>query len=115
MAIRRAPRKYDREEMVAYIHGIDPNGDVAHIVVHKKGDSVRFSGGLGEHKLASSKSAGLPNWVQEAETVWGLEEAMGIARGGMTAPETREKLESMNVSAARKKKELEKSANELQT
>jgi hypothetical protein len=92
--------------MVAYIHGSAQWGAV-HIVVHRKGDSVRFSGRL-KHKLASSKSAGLPNWVQEAETVWGLEEAMGIARGGMSAPETREKLESMNVSAARKKKELER-------
>jgi hypothetical protein len=107
MAIRRAPRKYDREEMVAYIHGIDPNGDVAHILVHKKGDSVRFSGKLGEHKSASSRSAGLPNWVQEAETMWGLEEAIGIERGGMNA-EILEKIESMTVSAAQKKKELER-------
>jgi hypothetical protein len=113
MAVRRAPRKYDREEMVAYIHGIDPDGDVAHILVHKKGDSVRFSGKLGEHKLASSKSAGLPKWVQEAETMWGLQEAIGIEKGGMNA-ETLEKIELMNVSAARKKKELE-AANHLQT
>jgi hypothetical protein len=99
--------------MVAYIHGIDLNGDVAHVLVHKKGDSVRFSGKLGEHKLASSKSAGLPEWVQEAETMWGLEEAIGTQRGRMNA-ETLEKIELMNVSAARKKKELE-AANHLQT
>jgi hypothetical protein len=113
MAVRRAPRKFDREEMVAYIHGIDPNGDVAHVLVHKKGDSVRFSGKLGEHKLASSKSAGLPEWIQEAETTWGLEEAIGTERGRMNA-EILEKIESMTVSAARKKKELE-TADELQT
>ena len=113
MAVRRVPRKYDREEMVAYIHGIDLNGDVAHVLVHKKGDSVRFSGKLGEHKLASSKSAGLPEWVQEAETMWGLEEAIGTQRGRMNA-ETLEKIESMTVSAARKKKELG-TAGELQT
>jgi hypothetical protein len=106
MAVRRAPRKFDREEMVAYIHGIDPNGDVAHVLVHKKGDSVRFSGKLGEHKLASSKSAGVPRWVEEAATVWGLEEAIGVERG-MNTPETLEKIELMNVSAARKKRELE--------
>jgi hypothetical protein len=93
--------------MVAYIHGIDPNGDVAHILVHKKGDNVRFSGKLGEHKSGSSRSAGLPNWVQEAETMWGLEEAIGIERGRMNA-EILEKFVSMNVSTARKKKELER-------
>jgi hypothetical protein len=99
--------------MVAYIHGIDPNGDMAHVLVHKKGDSVRFSGKLGDHKSASSKSAGLPEWVQEAETMWGLEEAIGTERGRMNT-EALEKIESMTVSAARKKKELE-TANELQT
>ena len=113
MTVRRVARKYDREEMVAYIHGIDPNGDIAHILVHKKGERVRFSGKLGDHTLASSKSAGIPTWVEEAETKWGLEEAIGIERGGMNA-ETLEKIEMMNVSAARKKKELEAS-NHFQT
>src|SRR3979411_741594 len=107
MAVRRAPRKYDREEIVAYIHGIDLNGDVAHVLVHKKGDSVRLSGKLGEHRLASSKSAGLSEWVQEAETMWGLEETIGTQRGRMNG-EALEKIESMTDSAARKKKELER-------
>lgn len=37
MVARVSERKFDREVMVAYIHGIDPNGDLAHIVVYKKG------------------------------------------------------------------------------
>jgi hypothetical protein len=45
--------------------------------------------------------------------MWGLQEAIGIEKGGMNA-ETLEKIELMNVSAARKKKELE-AANHLQT
>ena len=44
MAVRRVARKYDREEMVAYIHGIDPNGDIAHIL--KKVNVCDFLGSL---------------------------------------------------------------------
>ena len=53
MPARRAPgRKREHEDMVAYIHEIEPSGDVAHILVHQKGNSVRFSGKLGEHQVS---------------------------------------------------------------
>jgi hypothetical protein len=103
----RAPqRKYVREEMVAYIHGIDAKGDVAHILVHKKGESVRFSGELGEHSVAPSNRADLEKWVREAETVWELDDVMGVPRGWMHVPETLEKLKLLDINAAKRKKDL---------
>lgn len=106
-ARRGPPRHSEREELVAYIHGIDPEGEVAHILVHKKGSSVRFSGKLGAHKVAPSNSADLEKWVREAETVWELGDTLGIPRSWMNIPETLEKIETMTVKAAAKKKDLE--------
>jgi hypothetical protein len=105
--MRTPARRYEREEMVAYIHGIDPQGDVAHILVHKKGNSVRFSGKLGEHKVSPSNAGDLEQWVNEAETVWGLDAAIGVPRGFMNSPESLEKMEMLNINAAKKKKDLE--------
>jgi hypothetical protein len=108
MALRRTPaRGFDREEMVAYIHGIDPDGDVAHILVHKRGNRIRFSGRLGAHEVSPPNSAELERWVKEAEKVWGLNDTIGIPRGWMNMPETVEKIASMNVNAAKKKRDLE--------
>jgi hypothetical protein len=108
MAPPRGPaRRYEREEMVAYIHGIDPQGEVAHILVHKKGDSVRLSGKFGEHKVSRSNEADLEKWIHEAATVWALNDAIGIPRGWMNKPENLEKIELINIKAAEKKKELE--------
>src|ERR1700730_17949169 len=96
-------RRSEREEMVAYIHGIDPQGDIAHILVYKRGARVRFTGKLGAHQVSPSKSAALAQWTQEAETVWQLDDAIGIPRGWMNDPKIREKLELMNTNAAQKK------------
>jgi hypothetical protein len=107
MAMRNNERKYEREEMVAYLHGIDPQGNVAHILVHKRGKKVRFSGELGNHDVAVSNTANLEKWVCEAETVWGLADVLGVPRGWTHTLENVEKLELLNISAAKKRKELE--------
>ena len=104
---RGSPRSTEREELVAYIHGIDPEGEVVHVLVHKRGGNVRFSGKLGPHKVSPSNSRDLERWVHEAETVWGLDETIGITRSWMNIPETLEKIEAMGVKAAEKRKNLE--------
>lgn len=115
MAFRRGPlRRTEREELVAYIHGIDPEGELAHILVHQKGNSIRFSGKLGAHKVSPSNSSDLEKWVQEAKTVWELDETIGIPRSWMNIPETLQKIEMMRVKATQKKKSLE-TLRELQT
>jgi hypothetical protein len=108
MATRRKPaRNTGREELVAYIHGIDPKGDVAHILVHQRERSVRFFGRLGAHQVSPSHSADLKKWVEEAESVWQLDEAIGIPRNCMNLPETLEKVEALNAKATDRKKKLE--------
>jgi hypothetical protein len=106
MAIRTPVRKYDREEMVAYIHGIDPEGDVANILVHKRGKDVRFSGRLGAHNVSASNAADLAEWVHEAATLWTLEDAIGIPRGWSHTPEMMAKMELLNINAAKRKEML---------
>src|SRR5215203_5577448 len=107
MAAQRTPgRKREYENMVAYIHGIDPSGDVAHILVHQKGDRVRFSGKLGEHQGSPSNAENLQKWIFEAETVWELEDAIGVMRG-WNAAETLGQIETLNIKAAKKKEKLE--------
>jgi hypothetical protein len=91
MAMRPPARRFDREELVAYIHGVDPEGEVAHILVHKRGNFIRFSGRLGDHRVAPLNSSDMDSWIQEAETVWGLEETIGVMREWMTTPDTLEK------------------------
>jgi hypothetical protein len=103
---RRPLRHTEREELVAYIHGIDPGGDIVHILVHKRGNNVRFSGMLGAHAVSPSNSADLDKWIREAEQVWSLDSAIGISRSWMNIPETLEKLELMKIKAAEKKKGL---------
>src|SRR3954447_19963571 len=108
MAIRRgAPRRTAREELVAYIHGVDPEGELAHILVHQRGNSIRFSGRLGAHSVSPSNSSDLEKWVQEAKIVWELDETIGIPRSWMNTPEILEKIEFMKVKATQKKKSLE--------
>jgi hypothetical protein len=109
VAIRGPARKNNREEMVACIHGIDPEGEVAHILVHKRGENVRFSGKLGEHNVDPSNRGDLEKWVREAQTVWRLDGAIGVLRDGMLLPETLNKLEVLNVAAEIKRKELDAS------
>jgi hypothetical protein len=110
MAAQRTPgRKREYENMVAYIHGIDPSGDVTHILVHQKGNRVRFSGKLGEHQVSPSNAGDLEKWILEAATVWGLEDAIGVLRGGNVA-ETLEKIETLNTKAAEKKENIEASS-----
>ena len=114
MAIRRGPlRRTQREELVAYIHGIDPEGELAHILVHQRGSSVRFSGKLGAHNVSPSNSSDLEKWVQEAKIVWKLDEVIGIPRSWMNTPETLEKIEMMRMKAMQKKENLE-ALHELQ-
>src|SRR3954470_9561314 len=100
MAVRRGPlRRNEREELVAYIHGIDPEGELAHILVHQRGNSIRFSGRLGVHNISPSNSSDLEKWVQEAKIVWELDETIGIPRSWTNTPETLEKIETMRVKA----------------
>jgi hypothetical protein len=108
MAIRRgSPRRTAREKLVAYIHGVDPEGELAHILVHQRGNSIRFSGRLGAHNVSPSNSSDLEKWVQEAKIVWELDETIGIPRSWMNTPEILEKIEMMRVKAMQKKKNLE--------
>jgi hypothetical protein len=108
MAVRRGPlRRNEREELVAYIHGIDPEGELAHILVHQRGSIIRFSGRLGAHNVSPSNSSGLEKWVQEAKIVWELDETIGIPRSWTSTPETLEKIEMMRVKATQKKNSLE--------
>jgi hypothetical protein len=107
MAMRAAGRKYDREEMVAYLHGIDPQGNVAHLLVYKKGDRVRFTGEHGNHDVAHANAADLGEWIREAETACGLIDVLGVYRGCMQTPANLEKFELLNANAAKKKKEIE--------
>jgi len=111
MAMRAAGRKHDREEMVAYLHGIDPQGNVAHLLVYKKGDRVRFTGELGNHEVARANAADLEEWIREAETACGLIDVLGVYRGWMQTPENLEKFEVLNANAAKKKKEIEASSH----
>jgi hypothetical protein len=80
-----------------------------HVLVHKRGGAVRFSGKLGAHKVSPSNSRDLQNWVHEAESVWGLDETIGVSRSWMNTPETLEKIAAMSLKAAEKKKILEAS------
>src|SRR4051794_18988637 len=108
MAVRRGPlRRNEREELVAYIHGIDPEGELAHILVHQRGSSIRFSGRLGAHNVSPSNSSDLEKWVQEAKMVWELDETIGIPRNWTNTPETLEKIEIMRVKAMQTKNSLE--------
>src|SRR3954453_4117402 len=108
MTVRRGPlRRNEREELVAYIHGIDPEGELAHILVHQRGNSVRFSGRLGDHKVSPPNSSDLEKWIQEAKIVWALDETVGIPRSWTNTPETLEKIEMIRVKATQKKNSLE--------
>ncbi len=108
MAARRGPlRRNEREELVAYIHGIDPEGELAHILVYQKGSSIRFSGRLGAHNVSPSNSSDLEKWVKEAKIVWELDEIIGVPRNWTNTSETLEKIETMRVRAMQKKKDLE--------
>ena len=108
MAVRRGPlRRNEREELVAYIHGIDPEGELAHILVHQRGSSIRFSGRLGAHNVSPSNSSDLEKWVQEAKIVWELDETIGVPRSWTNTSEILEKIETMKVKALQKKKDLE--------
>ncbi len=114
MAIRRGPlRRTQREEFVAYIHGIDPEGELAHILVHQRGSSVRFSGKLGAHNVSPLNSSDLEKWVREAKIVWKLDEVIGIPRSWMNIPDTLEKIEMMRMKAMQKKENME-ALHELQ-
>jgi hypothetical protein len=110
MAPRRGPaRSAEREELVAYIHGIDREGELVHVLVHKRGGRVRFSGKLGAHNVSPSNSRDLQKWVHEAESVWGLDDTIGVARSWMNTPESLEKIAVMGLKAAEKRKSLEAS------
>jgi hypothetical protein len=108
MTVRRGPlRRNEREELVAYIHGIDPEGELAHILVHQRGSSIRFSGRLGAHNVSPSNSSDLEKWVKEAKIVWELDETIGVPRSWTNTSETLERIETMRVKAMQKKKDLE--------
>jgi|HubBroStandDraft_6_1064221.scaffolds.fasta_scaffold4097198_1 hypothetical protein len=106
MAIRPRAGKFEREETVAYLHGIDPEGNVVHLLVNKRGTKVRFTGGLGPHDVASQNSGDLESWVHEAQTACGLADVMGAHRGWTQEPEYIEKYNLLNVTAEKKKKQL---------
>jgi hypothetical protein len=106
MAMRPAARKYEREQTVAYLHGIDPEGNVVNLLVNKRGTKVRFTGGFGQHDVASQNSDDLEKWVHEAQTAFGLADVMGVHRGWTNTPEYMEKFALLNATAEKKKKEL---------
>jgi hypothetical protein len=110
VVVRTATRKREYEQMVGYLHGIDAQGNVAHLMVHKKGDRIRFTGEAVNHEVERSSSVELEDWVREAETECGLVEVMGVLRGYMNTPENLAKFELLNASAANKKKEIEASS-----
>ncbi len=110
MAMRPTARRFEREEMVAYLHGIDPEGNVVNLLVHKKGSRVRFTGGLGAHDVAMVNAGDLENWIQEAQTACGLADVMGVHRGWTNTPEYVAKYDQLNAIAKKKKKELEASS-----
>src|SRR5215212_8125098 len=108
MTVRHGPlRRNEREELVAYIHGIDPEGELAHILVHQRGSSIRFSGRLGTHNVSPSNSSDLEKWVREAKIVWELDETIGVPRSWTNTSETLERIETMRLKAMQKKKDLE--------
>src|SRR3954447_23510608 len=108
MAVRRGSlRRNEREELVAYIHGIDPEGELAHILVHQRGSNIRFSGRLGAHDVSPSNSSNMEKWIKEAKIIWELDETIGIPRSWTNTSETLEKIEIMKVKAMQKKKDLE--------
>jgi len=110
MAVRRTPlRRTEREEVVAYLHGIDQKGEIVHILVHKRGSKVRFSGGGGPHQVADANTGDLENWVREAETALGLEDVIGISKSWMNIPESLKKMEILYTKSEEKKKRLETS------
>src|SRR5690242_16219423 len=104
--MRTPARRNEREDMIAYIHGVDVEGEIAHILVHQRGSTIRFSGKLGDHRFTPSNAGDTSRWISEAETVWGLESAIAIPRGHINSPEVQEKIELLKVSAAKKKQEL---------
>jgi hypothetical protein len=107
MAMRPAARsKFEREETVAYLHGIDAGGNVVHLLVNKRGSKVRFTGGLGQHDVSTQNSGDLENWVNEAQTALGLADVMGAHRGWTNTPEYIEKYDLLNATAEKKKKDL---------
>jgi hypothetical protein len=106
MAGRPPARKFEREEMVAYLHGIDAEANVVHLLVHKRGSKVRFTGGFGKHEVSPKNSGDLEQWVDEAQSALGLTDVIGVLRGWTAAPENVEKFAQLNALADIKKKEL---------
>jgi hypothetical protein len=106
MAGRPPARKFEREEMVAYLHGIDSEANVVHLLVHKRGAKVRFTGGFGSHEVAPKNSGDLEQWIEEAQSALGLTDVIGVLRGWTAAPENVEKFAQLNAMAEKKKKEL---------
>jgi hypothetical protein len=110
MPARRTPaRRLEREELVAYIHGIAPTCEVVHILVHKRGDSVRFSGALGNHQVSNENKADLDAWILEATAVWDLGDTIGTMKS-WHIPDALEQMEILNNKAAERKKELDASS-----
>jgi hypothetical protein len=110
MPARRMPaRRFEREELVAYIHGIAPTCEVVHILVNKRGDSVRFSGALGNHQVSNENKADLEAWIIEAATLWNLNDAIGMMKSWYV-PDALEQMEILNNKAAERKKELDASS-----
>ena len=85
---RMSPRRVEREQLVAYLHGIDPQGEVVHVLVHKRGGGVKFSGAIQTHTVSAGNSTDLQKWIREAEGVLGLEDVIGIHREWVNMPET---------------------------
>jgi hypothetical protein len=103
---RMSPRRTEREQLVAYLHGIDPQGEVVHVLVHKRGRDVKFSGGVQSHTVSAGNSGDLQRWIREAEGVLGLEEVIGVHREWVNIPETLKKIDDLSAKAEEKKKRL---------
>src|SRR5215203_5278985 len=107
MAERRmSPRRTEREQLVAYLHGIDPQGEIVHVLVHKHGRNVKFSGGVKAHVVSTQNSADLERWIREAEGALGLEEVIGVHREWVNIPESLQRIDDLFAKAEEKKKKL---------
>src|SRR5690348_14936174 len=100
MPVRRmSPQRIERAQLVAYLHGIDPRGEIVHVLVHKSSKSIKFSGGVPAHTVPANNSGDLEKWIKEAESALGLEDVIGVYREWMNIPETLKKMQDLSEKA----------------
>jgi predicted metallo-beta-lactamase superfamily hydrolase len=97
-----------KAKLVAQIHGIDGDGEVVHITVHKDGRTVTFSGDrTGEAHPSNLKN--IDEWQREVIVKWQLTEVVAIPASAIGTSETKAQLEALNLKATNLREESEKS------